>query len=215
MEPTSMKIPPDIRAKIIPSQNLSVSDFLNFPLPDPPVSRSLSPQPLQNYLSRLTPNISNVEDIILLPIPCEALLKNLIKLSEISQSESFICEPLHGCTELRMPLWTIEYWLEVLQIHPVKVLWASAQRNLEFLQNEQLTDNTMDSILKQVSSVLSKLSWKDKIKGFPVKIPLEDLTSYLTQKWLSDEHENQMLHLLQKEVHQEKFTLLHSSISAL
>ena len=191
------RVPPDISAIIIPSRNVSVSELQNFPLPELATSKILSPQPLQNFLSCLTPNIINVEEIILLPTPPEALLKNILKCPEIIRSQSFICEHLHGRTGFRVPLWTIGYWLEVLQIHSIKHLWASAQY---FLQKKRLpTDNHMD-LIKQVSSVLSKLSWKDTIKGFPVQIQPELLTSYITQSWLSDEHENQMLHLLEKEL---------------
>jgi Ulp1 family protease catalytic subunit len=197
MEPTSTEVPPDIWAKIIPSQNLSVSDLQNYPFPELATSKSPSPQPLQKFLSRLTPNITDVEEITLLPTPSEALLKNLLKCPEIRQSQSFTCEHLHGRTGLRVPLWTIRYWLEVRRIHPIKLLWASAQRNLDLLQKKLLTDINLTT---QVSSVLSKLSWKDNIKGFPAQIPPEQLTSYLTEIWLSDDHEDQMLHLLQNEI---------------
>ena len=71
----STKVPPDIWAKIIPSQNLSVSDLQNFPLPELAISKSPSQQPLQIFLSHLTPNITNVEEIIILQTPSEALLK--------------------------------------------------------------------------------------------------------------------------------------------
>ena len=198
MQPTT-KIPPKILTKIIPSHDLSVADIQNFPLPNLAISKHPLPH-IQKFLSPLTPNITNVEEIVLLPTPSEDLLKNLLKCPEIGQSQSFICEHLHGRTGLRVPLWTVGYWLEVVKIHSIKLLWASAQRNLDSLQKEHLlTDNIMD-LIKQVSSVLSKLSWKDKIKGFPAQLPPEHLTSYLTQKWLSDEHENQMLHLLQNEL---------------
>jgi hypothetical protein len=197
MDPT--KIPPKIWTKVIPSQNLSVSDIQNFPLPELAISKSSSPQ-IHNFLSHLTPNITNIEEIILLPTPSEDLLKNLLKCPKIRQSQSFICEHLHSHTGLRVPLWTVGYWLEVLKIQSIKHIWASAQRNLDFLQKEHLlTDNVMD-LIKQVSSVLSKLSWKNKIIGFHVKLPPEHLTSYLTRNWLTDKHENEMLHLLQNEL---------------
>jgi hypothetical protein len=88
MEPTSTstKVPAEIWAKIIPSRNLSVSDLQNFPLPELAISKSPVPQPLQNILSRLPPNITDVEEIILLPTPSEALLKSLLKCTEIRQS---------------------------------------------------------------------------------------------------------------------------------
>jgi hypothetical protein len=199
---TSTNIPPEIQAKIIPSRNLSVSDLQNFPLPGLATlkSPSESSQPLQFFLSHLTPNITDVEEITLLPTPSETLLKNVLKCPEIKQSQSFIYEHLHGRPGLRVPLWAIEYWLEVLRIHSIKLLWVSAQRNLDFMvQKEQLLTGSMD-LMKQVFSVLAKLSWKDNIKGFPVQLPPEHLTSYLTQKWLLDEHENEMLHLLQEEL---------------
>jgi hypothetical protein len=199
---TATKIPPEIWVKIIPSQNLSVSELQNFPLPEIDILKSPSPQPLHFFLSHLTPNITDPKEITLLPTPSEALLKSVLKCPEIKQSQSFICEHLRhdGRPGLRVPLWTIEYWLEVLRIYPIKHLWVSAQRNV--MQKEKIltdSDNGMD-LIKQVFSVLSKLSWKENMKGFPVQIPPEHLTSYLTEGWLSDEHENQMLHLLQEEL---------------
>ena len=82
----STKFPPDIWAKIIPSQNLSVSDLQNFPLPKLAISKSPLQQPLQIFLSHLTPNITNIEEIIILQTPSKALLKNLLKCPEIRQS---------------------------------------------------------------------------------------------------------------------------------
>jgi Ulp1 protease family, C-terminal catalytic domain len=196
----STKIPPEIYSKIIPSQNLSVSDIQNFSLPKPAISKSPLP-PLQIFLSHLPPNITNIEEIVLLATPSEALLKNLLNCSEIKRSQSFICRHLHDHTAgLRVPLWTIRYWLEVLEIHSIKLLWASAQTNLDFLRKEHRLTNNIKDLITEVSSALSTLSWKDKIKGFPAKTPPELLTSYLTQCWLTDEHETQMLHLLQKEL---------------
>ena len=197
----SIKILPEIYSKIIPSWNVSVSDIQNFTLPKPAISKSPLPLSPPIFLSHHTPNITNVEEIVHLPTPSEALLKNLLKCPEIGQSQSFICKHLHDHrVELRVPLWTIRYWLEVLEIHSIKLLWASAQKNLDFLQQEHPLTNNIKNLITEVSSVLSKLSWKDKIKGFPVTTPPELLTSYLTQRWLSDEHETQMLHLLHKEL---------------
>ena len=193
------KIPPKIRSKIIPNQDLTVLDIQKIPLPELAITKSPLP-PIQIFLSHLTPNMTDITEIILLPTPSEALIKNLLKCPEIGQSQSFVCEHLQGRMGLRVPLWTVGYWLEVLKIHSIKLLWVSAQRNLDLLQKEHLlTDNIMD-LIKQVSSALSKLSWKNKIKGFPVDLPPEYLASYLTRKWLTDEHENQMLHLLQEEL---------------
>ncbi|KIJ90293.1 hypothetical protein K443DRAFT_50162, partial [Laccaria amethystina LaAM-08-1] len=42
------------------------------------------------------------------------------------------------------------------------------------------------------------------IKGFSASITTDHLATYLTKDWLSDEHENQMLYLLQQEVLRER-----------
>jgi hypothetical protein len=67
MKPT--KIPPEIFTKTIPSPNLFVSDIQKFP---PAKTKSPSPQPLKQFLSHLTPNITDIDEIILLPTPSEA-----------------------------------------------------------------------------------------------------------------------------------------------
>ena len=73
-----MKIPPEIFTKLIPSPYLFVSDIQNFPLPEPAKTKSPSPQPLKKFLSHLTPNITDINEIILLPTPSEALLKHFL-----------------------------------------------------------------------------------------------------------------------------------------
>ena len=92
MQPTT-KIPPKILTKIIPSHDLSISDIQNFPLPNLAISKHPLPH-IQNFLSPLTPNITNVEEIVLLPTLSEDLLKtfsNALKLDSHSHLFANIC----------------------------------------------------------------------------------------------------------------------------
>ena len=73
-----MKIPPEIFTKLISSPNLFVSDIQNFPLPKPAKTKSPLPQPLKKFLFYLTPNITDINKIMLLPTPSEALLKHFL-----------------------------------------------------------------------------------------------------------------------------------------
>ena len=72
------KIPPKIRTKIIPNQDLSVLDIQKIPFLKISITKNPSPQ-IQNFLSRLTPNTNDITEISLLPMPSEALLKDLLK----------------------------------------------------------------------------------------------------------------------------------------
>jgi len=58
----------------------------------------------------------------------------------------------------------------------------------------------MRGLIKQVHSALVCISWASKLKGFSASITTDHLATYLTKDWFTDEHENQMLYLLQKEV---------------
>ena len=83
-----------------PSQNTVKNNFksrsnsLNIPLPKLAITKSPLPQ-IQIFLSHLTPNMTDITKIILLPTPSEALLKNLLKCPKNGQSQSFVCE--HQC----------------------------------------------------------------------------------------------------------------------
>jgi hypothetical protein len=48
--------------------------------------------------------------------------------------------------------------------------------------------------------VLSNLPWFGNIQGFDNEEPISTLARYVTHKWLTDVHENQMLDLLRRHV---------------
>jgi Ulp1 family protease len=64
---------------------------------------------------------------------------------------------------------------------------------------KQCTNDTK-GFVSQVQNTLACISWAGDIKGFSASISTVHLTTYLTCEWFTDEHENQMLYLLQQEV---------------
>ena len=52
--------------------------------------------------------------------------------------------------------------------------------------------------------MLACISWADNIKGFLASISTNNLATYLTKDWFTDEHKNQMLYLLKQEVSRER-----------
>jgi len=97
-------------------------------------------------------------------------------------------------------MWTISYWVQVCHLRPLKKNWLDAEESLgELTQSKQRTDDTR-GLIKQVYGALVCISWASKVKGFSASITTDHQATYLTKNWFSDEHENQMLYLLQKEV---------------
>ena len=57
------------------------------------------------------------------------------------------------------------------------------------------TEETKD-LITRVYNALATISWSTTIRGFPGNVSVDYLAAYMTKAWLTDEHENQMLHLL-------------------
>ena len=193
-----MNIPSEIQAEILPDKNLSVIDFLKFPLPA--VSRS----PITNlhaYLSPLSPTITSTNEIKNIPTPPPTVLDKLIQSPDVASSQSVLCPHAFGLTGERLPIWILDYWNQVTRIRPVKVKWGAAEDNLQ-IQNK--TSQDTKSLINEVYNTLACLSWSVDIKGFWASITSDYLTPYFTKEWFSDEQENQMLYLLQQQVGRER-----------
>jgi len=81
------KIPPDIQAVILPKENISILDFLKFPLPA--VALGAFTQPL-NFFSTLDPTITDVEVIQKTLMPPLPVLNHLLQAKEL---HSFLKSP--------------------------------------------------------------------------------------------------------------------------
>lgn len=57
------------------------------------------------------------------------------------------------------------------------------------------TEETKD-LITWVYNTLATISWSATAQGLPASISVEYLAVYMMKAWLTDEHENQMLHLL-------------------
>ncbi|KAF8219364.1 hypothetical protein L208DRAFT_1341165 [Tricholoma matsutake] len=78
-------------------------------------------------------------------------------------------------------------------------MWVDAEESLQKQGSHRQHTEDMKSLIKNVYNELACISWAN-INGFPAAIITDHLATYLTKNWLLDEHENQMLHLLRREV---------------
>jgi hypothetical protein len=198
------KIPPEIQAVILPKKDISILDFLKFSLPAVALGAFTQPQ---TFFSTLDPTIADAEVVRKTLMPPLPVLNHLLQAKELhDQARSIVFSSHQTCSESpdqqfeRFPMWILSYWTETARIWPLKRKWVLAEEGIEYRrrskQQTDVTDHTK-GLIAQVYDALASISWSDTIKGFPGTALMDCLTTYLTKDWLTDEHEDQMLYLLE------------------
>ena len=197
------KIPPEIQAIILPKEDISILDFLKFPLPAVALSAFTQPQ---TFFSTLDPTITNVEVIQKTLMPPLPVLNHLLQAKELHQARSifFSSHQTHSESPEQQfewfPMWILSYWMETTHIWPLKRKWVLAEEGIEDRRRSKRQTDYTKGLITQVYNALTYISWSDTIKGFPGTALMDCLTTYLTKDWLTDEHEDQMLYLLEREL---------------
>ncbi|KAF9479031.1 hypothetical protein BDN70DRAFT_932879 [Pholiota conissans] len=150
-------------------------------------------------------------DISILPtllVPPPKIVADLIKRSKDEWLGG--AESLHiPGDEIRLPVWVLEYWIHICVIlYPWHVVW---HRGLDWLQHEKFSP--FPSQVKAALDALKTLSWSGDISigskavsnsqdllSKRISFPKSTLATYLSQSWLTDEHIDQMIYLLQNDV---------------
>ncbi|PPR06353.1 hypothetical protein CVT26_004627 [Gymnopilus dilepis] len=195
----SPAIPPEIQTQILPSQDLSILELLKFPLPIIQKSLRHQLQP-QDFFSTLKPTTFEIDTIRAAPVLPLSLLKQLEASIDLQQVSSILCPHAPSLVGAQLPTWVLAFWIEAARIWPVKSEWILAEEKLDARKkNGKRTGQTI-GLVTCVFDALASLSWADKVKGFPGLVDIDILATYTTNNWLKDEHENQMLQLLECEL---------------
>ena len=183
----------------IPDRKLSVLDLISTKLP--PISLHSAfymvpaghsffsiEDPSDNYLDILSSGIVPPKNIV-----AELLSK---ATQQWMDSANSICIP--GNISY-LPLWALQVWIDIyIVVLPACDVW---QKAIIWLQQEELLP-----FQEQIHSIfrsLSTLSWSGNIlSALPGKtsFPKSILTGYLSRDWMTDEHVDQMIYLLESEV---------------
>jgi hypothetical protein len=209
-------------AALLPNPTLSILNFLEFPLPPSPaaISKPHLLPPASAYFSSEQPNIEDPQTIRMIPLSPSEIVSSLLPhvtvlLAEHTKSTnlklSVICAHIDSITTARrLPLWTITYWTEVLHLQTtIRRPWADTERVLQHRSQFKKRVNNQDSrnLIEQAYTMLGLLQWSGFVLGFENRETITHLTAYMTQEWLSDIHEIQMLELLRSTIHQRKGTI--------
>jgi hypothetical protein len=193
------EIPLHIQDVILPKKNISVLDILDFSLPG--IARQSSSASgmlqLRTFFSTQNATTTDLRKIQQIPLPPLSILEHLLQATELRNAQSIVCQHVHSLTGLHFPPWIVTYWAEVARIRTVKNKWILAEESIELRKKGNLhqTEETKD-LTTQVYNALATISWSATVQGFPGTVSVDCLAAYMTKEWLTDEHENQMLHLL-------------------
>lgn len=193
-----LEIPADLQKVLLPTPALSVTQFLQFPLPS--VSPSPTVYPPSAFFSQHAPTTDDVSLISKLPVPSIPTIQGLhqaCKSTFLSENASFLCPHAPLASGLRVPLWTITYWTEVIDLRKTREPWVRAEAAL---RKRKKGSRHSSSLIDEAYLALSTLQWSGNIQGFDNEEPINHLARYATHQWLSDIHENQMLDILRREL---------------
>jgi len=199
-------IPPVLVARLLPSPDISVRQFLSFVLPcqlgdtisiDYTFWSETPPEPV---------DISNVATTLTqLPIPSPTVL-NLItqdhaqalsngynKLKSITYAHLPSTNP---ASKVLFPKWVFEYWVQVSHLRQfVRVPWVKAESWVSDQHLMRFPDRS--HLANQVHEVFSQIPWTGYLSGFSDHdAPMTTVAMYLSSSWLTTTMINQQLDLL-------------------
>lgn len=193
------EIPLNIQDVILPKKNISILDILNLSLPG--IAREstnlLRPQSFFSTQNVTTTDLRKIQQTPLPPLP---VLEHLLQATELRNAQSIVCQHVPGLTGLHFPPWIVTYWAEAARIGTVKNTWILAEEAMELQKKGKNQTKETKDLISRVYSALATVSWSATVQGFPGTVGVEYLAAYMTKNWLTDEHENQMLHLLGREL---------------
>src|SRR5580658_5389827 len=108
---STLDIPLDILQRGLPSQNLSICDFLAFKISQ----KSDVSLARECHISDQPPNASvkNIKDLLLTTEPSSSLIKELTLFLESVSSpmpQSLVCQDVKSAQIIWFPLWFLTYW---------------------------------------------------------------------------------------------------------
>jgi hypothetical protein len=172
---------------------------LNFSLPGiarkPP--NLLQPQTFFSTQNTTAMDLGKIQQT---PLPPLSILEQLLQATELRNAQSIVCQHVPGLTGLHFPPWIVTYWAEVARIGTVKNTWILAEEAMELQNKGKHQTEETKVLITRVYNTLATISWSATVQGFPGAVSVECLAAYMTKDWLTDEHENQMLHLLGREL---------------
>jgi hypothetical protein len=201
-------IPVQVEPLLLPSPKLSILELLRYHLP--PVAPSLadlgsSPDPIKLFTNN-PPNIYDASHISRVSVPSQRVfvaLRDNLQQSERQGKQSVTCPHSVISAEMAYPLWIITYWGQLEPIRKIRDAWLLAEDYLASRSRAWKVKGYQEGVdlVNQIFDSLSITSWSEKLHGFTnTDTDLATISLFASTQWIKDDHANQMLDLLRKEL---------------
>lgn len=190
---------------LLPHPGLSVSEFLQFPLPNISPNSVTEALNVTDFLSEENANTVVDEKLIReLPIPGRAILEKIHQyLPHLDQQNYHSVKYAHlleGVGLTHLPQWVLVYWVEVLLLrNHVHEPWKKAEDWLNSQQN-RFRSGEKCKLCDKAFLAMQTLPWAGHVYGFTDKAPVTTLTRYLSRRWLASVHIDQQLDFLRRDL---------------
>jgi hypothetical protein len=205
-----LQIPPDIVLQLLPNENITIINFLGFPLPltAAPSSEIFTPK---QFLSNHLPDVTSLDIIRSTPTPSEAIIRGLVSAIKAASDavESITCPHVASASPKHFPVWLAAYWFELLLVRQIRKCWSSAEKGLQKimgLQKDLANVKDTTQLVDHAYGVFTCLPWTGVLHGFSEAEPVWHLYKYATNDWLSTVHENQLLDVLRESFTRQQVT---------
>ncbi|KAG6372796.1 hypothetical protein JVT61DRAFT_7201 [Boletus reticuloceps] len=208
--PTVLTMPAHAIVGLLPNPSLLILGFLEFLILLSVILFNSKPRsPSSTYFSSEQPNVEDIQIIKTISILPSDVINMLLRYAATPTSLTAV--PIHSvtcahltidfATSYHLPLWIIVYWFEISHLHDtIRPPWVNAEQVLKqwsCLWRKASNPKGSQDLLQQAYMMLGSLPWSGFVLGFKTHEKINHLAAYMTQKWLSDVHEMQMLELLQ------------------
>lgn len=194
-----MPIPSGISQILLPKSDLNVLDLCHFSIPSSPKMPPGVPPLLLSYPdAELFSNRASmvaeghVAFLKSLPMPSlkevEMLEERLTKYKDNNKKisiQSILYR--HNAVDIRLPLWVLEYWKAVDDVHEEKLHWEPA---IEWLKRKKHFE---------AIGLLSQVPWTYRLPR-TMGFRFSDLALLCSERWLGAEHINSMLEVLKDQL---------------
>lgn len=121
---------------------------------------------------------------------------------------SIRCPHLRGSPNKCYPIWILSYWLELTFVRLAQRHWRAADAHLlKCVSIWEGVDPEGMELVTQVRLSLEHLPWLSYTEGFVhdvIKSRSWSLARYASRDWLTDTQENELLELLERDLHEHR-----------
>lgn len=206
-----MDIPDTAKNLLIPHNDLSISEFVQFNMPICLTSYSIPPMTILKDLYFHDTKVTAVDISILYFIPSPPIsivlaLEKALSTAIKSGKCSVKCPHVKTTEGNTYPTWIVAYWAKIVPIQEHCSRWLVLKDVLQAQVEAGLdsevggpTGTTGRTRAQEVLEMLAATPWTQKLHGFSTNAgtSLDTLTVYGTNEWFNDKNANQALDLLQ------------------